>query len=312
MSDNTGVARCNHIFTGVHVHTEDRAFVRGVLQDLDEKRVAHTFVMRWMDSKWSRYLIHNNVTAQCTIEEPTRKTFSLCVDGSVHVDTDCGFKTEHVDPSDAGPSIRRWMWDIRSIGASVYAVGMLRMVYRRVSPGRWLRFNQEAEVRSPDEVDAGLRSVDGITEDAICAVGLHGEIWHFNGQRWIRVDSPTNVRLERVRFIGPALAYACGAGGVILRGENNRWSVVEHGQTEDTFWDMVPFGGKLFLATTQSLYVLNEREELLKLDIPVGHEVATNYLAASDRMLWSVGGTDIVIFDGNRWTIPNHPLNDSG
>jgi hypothetical protein len=304
--------KTNHLFTGVHAFDENCVFVRGVLRDLDERRVPHTFVMRSIDERWSRYFIHDNVTAQCTIHEPARQTLSLCFDGVVHIDSDEGSRTEHVDPSGAGPNRRRWMWDIRLIGGSVYAVGMLRMVYRRNGNGLWVRFGQGLEMLSRDEVDAGLRSIDGIREDHIYAVGLHGEIWHFNGERWTRRESPTNVRLERVRCLGPALAYACGGAGIILHGENNQWSVVEQDETEETFWDMAFFAGKLFLATTEAVYVLDAKQQLSKVNIPVGRPIATNYLAANQRRLWSVGGRDIVVFDGDRWTIPNHPLDDGG
>jgi len=294
----------------VHAFDENSAFVRGVLRDLDEKRVPHTFVMRSMDERWSRYFIHNNVTAQCTIHKPRRQTLSLCVDGVIHIDSDDGSRTEHVDPGEAGPNLRRWMWDIRPIGGSVYAVGMLRMVYKRGDDERWVRFSQGLEIRSPDEVDAGLRSIDGISEDSVYAVGLHGEIWHCNGERWTRRESPTNVRLERVRCFGPALAYACGGAGIILRAENDQWSVVEQDETKETFWDMAFFAGRLFLATTEALYVLSANQQLSKIDIPVGRPVATNYLAANKRTLWSVGGRDILVFNGDRWTIPSHPLDE--
>jgi hypothetical protein len=313
MSDSTSTlnivstAAPNHRFTGVQVHSDDCVFVRGVLRDLDEKQVPHTFVMRWINGKWSRYLIHNRVTSQCTIAEPRRKTLSLTFDGSVHIDKDDGVEVEQIDPSEAGPNALRWMWEIRPIGRSVYAVGMLRMVYKRIAPGKWVSFNRGAEVRSPEEVDAGFRSIDGFGDESMVAVGLHGEIWQCAGGGWLRLDSPTNVRLDRVRCVSPGLVYSCGAAGVILRGEGNRWSVVEQNQTEDGFWDMVPFAGKVFFATTSSLYVL-ENEKLSRVDMKLNKEVVTGYVDAGAHTLWSVGPTDIVVFDGSRWTPMAHPL----
>jgi hypothetical protein len=231
------------------------------------------------------------------------------VGGSVHVDTDGGSTVEIIDPSGAGPNFLRWLWEIRPIGRSVYAAGMLRMVYRRLGPGKWVSCNRGAEVTSPDEVDAGFRSIDGFAEDDLIAVGLHGEIWLGDGRGWSRVDSPTNVRLDRVRCVAPGLAYACGAAGVILRGEGHRWSAVDQSETEDTFWDMAYFAGRLYLATTRALFVL-DGDELARVEMIPDREITTEFVDAGPQTLWSVGRNDMVTFDGSQWVILAPPLRD--
>lgn len=296
-----------HHFTGVHIHTNDCVFVRGVLQDLTDKRVPHSFVLRWMRGEWSRFLIHNDVTAQCSLDELGRKTFSLCANGEVHVDTDTGVQIEHLDQSGAGPDNRRWMWDIRSVGKSLYAVGMLRMVYKRVGTARWVRFNRGAEVSSSTEVDAGFRSIDGFSEASLYAVGLQGEIWQCDGQIWKRLSSPTNVRLDRVRCTALNLAYCCGADGTILKGIGSQWSVVEQNETKETFWDMVLFQNTVFFATRGALYALRE-DNFFRVDMQMMQPDQIWYLDANDSVLWAVGGNDIVVFDGTRWKNYTHPL----
>lgn len=309
MSSDTGTNRHNHIFTGVDTFGASCAFVRGVLRELDEKRVPHAFTMRFVDNRWSRYIIHNNVTSQCTISEPIRTTLSLCYDGTVHVDQEGGASwIENLDPSGDGPNTLRWMWEIRAIGKHVYAVGMRRMIYRRGSDGTWLRFNLGAEARERDQVDVGFRSIDGFSEEEIVAVGLHGEMWVCKEQAWSQLESPTNVRLERIRFASADVVYACGGAGVILRRTNNQWLAIKHDVTDETFWDLAVFQGRLFFATSESLYELSEADELSKVQISSTRRVATHYLAASTQRLWSVGGTDIATFDGDQWQFPQHPL----
>ena len=86
------------------------------------------------------------------------------------------------------------MYDIRACPNGVYAVGMGRRVYRRTGSAQWTRVDRDMRPRSDDEVDAGFRSIHGLPDGSLYAVGFDGEIWSFDRQRWTREDSPTNMR----------------------------------------------------------------------------------------------------------------------
>src|SRR5947207_280090 len=78
-------------------------------------------------------------------------------------------------------------------------------------------------VGSVDAVDISLESMDGRSHQDIYAVGLGGEIWHFDGRHWDQIDSPTNEHLFEVSCVSPDLTYAVGNGGVVVRGNGTHW-----------------------------------------------------------------------------------------
>lgn len=294
-------APSSYILTGLCVAQNQNVYVRGVVRALEEAEYWHTFVFRWANGVREHYTIHKSVTSQCILEDRERTVFSLCNDGAVHVSKPSASVFEHVDPTEEGPNELRWMIDIKSIGKSIFAVGMARQVYRRMAANSWIQFNQGAEITTEEEIFCGFRSIDGIDENCLYAVGLLGEIWHFNGGTWRKLDSPTNMRLDQVRYVSPELVYACGAGGTIIRGHCDSWVPVEQDVTDGNLWGMEPFDGKVYFADSTAVYVL-DGEDFSKVDMKLSQPVTTSYLQAKDGVLYSLGSRDLVRFDGQSWS----------
>ncbi len=276
------------------------------MRELDEAQVPHSFVVRWSNGKWDSYIINKGVTAHCVIDDGNWKVLSLCADGTVHIASSEGTGYEQIDQSAEGPNIRRWMFDIRQIGQGIYGVGMLRMIYKRIGPERWFRFDQGIRFESLDELDTGLRSIDGFDENSIYAVGLHGEIWYYDRQVWRRIDSPTNLRLDAVRCVPPDRVYACGANGVIVCGHHDNWSVIEQEETKSNIWSVEYFQGKVYFADSKFLYEF-DGSQFKKVDTGLQQPISTSYLHANDRILCSVGESDVAIYDGKRWELVRLP-----
>ncbi len=59
---------------------------------------------------------------------------------------------------------------------------MKRQVYRRGGERRWT--DMSAPFPKPRET-AGFEAIDGYSSNEIYAVGWSGEIWQFNGKKWI-------------------------------------------------------------------------------------------------------------------------------
>ena len=286
--------------------TKDLVYVRAAIVELEKQGIDHTAMLRFDATDWSQYMIPAGAVAHCVIPEDARTVLTLSPSGIVHVAKPAGFGWETLDNSDEGPNSLRQMRDIRPIDGHVYAVGMGRMVYRRSPGGAWARFDEGLRGnRSTIEI-AGFLAIDGCSESHIYAVGFKGEMWYFNGKRWSQVDSPTNMKLERVRVVSPDLAVACGAAGIILLGSRDKWQIVPQDITNKTLWGLEYFDGTFYLADNNSLYGF-DGSRLVRLDSDPLRDVSTGRLHAADGVLWSVGEKDIVVFDGNTWRA--QPLN---
>jgi hypothetical protein len=217
---------------------------------------------------------------------------------------------EHVDSSDEGPQNFGDLTDLRIINRKSYAVGMARTAYRNDAPGSWTRIDQGARTPEGDLSDAGFTSIDGFGDSDISAVGWDGEIWHYNGGQWRKIESPTNVLLQRVVCAPDGVVYACGQHGMILRGRESNWDIVENTLTRETFWGATWFQQKLYLSTMRSLFVL-DASGLKAIDPTFERQPAVKpsyyRVDADEQSLWSVGRTTILkSADGSVWSeIPN-------
>ena len=155
--------------------------------------------------------------------------------GRIHVAKADGFSEEYVDNSVEGPPDRGVLRDIRLIGDHVYVTGMKRQVYRRESPSIWSRQDRGVVIPTVDNIVAGFNSIDGFSENNIYAVGWSGEIWHYDGKIWQDVASPTNIKLERIICVDPDKVYICGQAGILIKGNHNRFKVIDHNSTRDDF-----------------------------------------------------------------------------
>jgi hypothetical protein len=203
---------------------------------------------------------------------------------------------------DEGPENRGPLREVRGIaGGKAYAVGTARQAYRRDAPGRWVRIDQSAQGGTEKIWEKSFNSIDGFSETDIYAVGWDGEIWSYDGAAWSQIASPTNVALYRVRCAADGNVYACGQAGVLLRGRDRSWEVVDHRATEEDFWWLEYFNGKLYVCSMNSLYEL-DGDDLRTTDFGECAPPATCYcLSAADGLLWSVGAKNIVEYDGKQW-----------
>jgi hypothetical protein len=208
---------------------------------------------------------------------------------------------EQIGRGEDHPEKRGPLREVRTIAGRAYACGMDRQVYRRDAAHAWTCIDMDMR-KAPAALDVfGFESIHGFSENDIYAVGWHGEIWHFDGSRWSRIESPTDLILTRVFCAEDGRVYICGQQGMLIRGRGSSWQVVEHGDTQEDLWDLQWFNGRLYLSTTRMLYILED--DRLKI-VDTGDEIpATCYhLDAADGIMWSIGAKDILQFDGQTWT----------
>lgn len=301
LDDLLGSVAKNIKFTGVYIHRKDLVFVRGIIKTLDSDNVNHAIMLRWFKGEWGHYIIENVITSHCVIGNGYREVISLGADGTIHVASSSGFTWESIDDSDEGPNDKRAMVDIKPIGNEVFAVGMARQVYKRQKGGTWIRCDQGARGEKGIWDIAGFKSIDGFGVNSIYAVGFKGEIWFYDGHRWQALDSPTNVKLEKVKCLHPNDFFIAGAKGTLIKGSKNKMKIIPNNVTKSTLWGLEYYNGKTYLSDRKDVYVFSGGE-IEKIDMQLGKKITTCYLHANDGVLWSVGDRDVAVFDGNTWS----------
>jgi hypothetical protein len=228
----------------------------------------------------------------------------LCVgSGDIH-DEHVMLGRRSTDPK--GPKDRGPLRGVRRVGSRIYAVGMDRQAYRREDAKRWQSFGppgwREQGLPPPGAADAkGFEAVDGFSESDLYAVGWDGEIWNYDGKNWRQLPSPTNMVLVDVCCGGDGMVYACGREGLLLKGRNQSWQILDAGEMNQDIWSLAWFEGQLYLSTMYQLFTL-EGDTLAAVD--TGDEDPDTYyrLSAADGVLWSIGAKDVLAFDGKTWT----------
>ena len=62
----------------------------------------------------------------------------------------------------------------------------------------------------------------------IYAAGWEGEIWHYDGNRWSSICSPTNIILNDICCAGDGNVYAGGRVGMLIVCRRDHWKVIDH------------------------------------------------------------------------------------
>jgi hypothetical protein len=203
----------------------------------------------------------------------------------------------------ASPPQLRTLRDLRAVGASTFAVGMSRQVYRRSRAGVWTPYDDGARHQPGSFLDIrGFNSIHGLDERDMFAVGFDGEIWRCCEGKWTPVDSPTNVMLNVVEVVRPDVAFACGLMGTLLRGQGDAWRPIEHEATEESFVGMASFQGRLYLSDGDTVFLLENDESLTPVDFGEGQSREVGHLHAAHGALWAFGPRLIMrTTDGANW-----------
>lgn len=201
-----------------------------------------------------------------------------------------------VDIVDAG-----YLMDLRYIGRHLYACGIQNIIYRQVDR-RWQRMDHGIFSPIGDEVDRTLESIDGFADDDIYAVGDGGAIWHWNGNCWTRLDSPTNMPLYCVLCSSSGDVYIGGSGGVLLKGrEGKGWADLSDPSVKvEVFEDMTEFKGRIYMTATD-LLLSTDGKSIEQVDVPIKGEKSYYAIDSVADALWCVGDDCVLQFDGKKW-----------
>lgn len=271
----------------------DLVYVISKAKTLLTRNIAHASAISIDQEQWADAVDAPwDSTAIAVAKKPAEKLVFVGEDGDVY--TYVGDKTtkEKIKPA---PKLIR---NAKTVEGYVFACGMLRQVYRRVGEKKWEDIS--APVPKPGE-KAGFEAIDGYSGSELYAVGWNGEIWEFNGSKWLSRNSPAKEILTSVCCAGDGTVYIGGQQGVLIKGRHDSWEIVKWAEPVDIdIWDLCWFKDKLYVAGINNLYTLDGN---LLVNVDFGNvEVSSCFsLTQTEGVMWSIGKEDVLSFNGNVW-----------
>jgi hypothetical protein len=278
----TGAARFSYL---IYLAIKDRGLVKEEVEHSRFIAFQRGQLAHMGDRNWS-------AVALCVVKKPAEKMIAISEDGEVFTYVAGKAKDEAIKPA---PVVLR---AIGVVDGLAIACGMKRQVYRRVRENSWLAMHAPAP---PPGENAGFEAIAGFSGDEIYAVGWNGEIWEWNGSKWLNRTSPTNLILTGVCCAGDDKVYVCGQNGTLLQGRHDLWDVIDLEGMADDLWDVHWFNDTLYLATMTTLYTYTSAG-LAPVDFGDDEPETCYRLTDAEGVLWSVGSDDVFSFDGAVWT----------
>lgn len=290
-------------FTHAAICQRDLIYVVAVVDELDAVNMRHAVLWKWDSTRWQSWTVQNRIIAACSVIPSEGHVLFVGNDGNMVYFDGKAFRQESIRVPLDGPNALRTLTSARVIGKSIFVVGMQRQVFRRpLQGGPWIRADQGTLENSKPFKVAGFLSLDGLCENDIYAAGYFGEIWHYDGNRWRSLDSPTNVKITAVCCVTPEVVYLSGEHGLLLRGNKNGWVTLGDGITPQTYWSLEYFGESLYISNNQGQIFQILDDEIVPVDLQLEREVSTFVLTQGDNTLLSIGNQDLLLFDGKSWS----------
>ncbi len=227
---------------------------------------------------------------------------------------------------------------LRNIAGHIYACGTHHKLLKRIDKKRWITLTDEqqhpilmeqmwARQKAYREtgVDDSLPTIaflsfDGFSEQDLYACGGMGDLWHYNGERWLQLNPPVNSILNNLVCADDGYVYITSTWGDLIKGYyrngTEHWELISHSvATMDVgFEDATWFKGRLYLSNSWGLFVL-ENNEVTRVDFSgLGHDAQFSFqhVTSGHGVLLSYGPNNAVLFDGETWTalINPHHLED--
>jgi len=185
---------------------------------------------------------------------------------------------------------------IRNLSGTTYCGGVDNVLYKCDS-GRWSRV-PILENSNDSDIDS-LENICSISDTELYGFGWNGAILTNAFGEWTKIPSPTNVILTDGDVLND-IVYIGGQVGMIVTGRFNDWSVVENDVLKQDIWSVRAFGDAVYFSCMSGILRLKGDE--LTLVKQLGPDMRTAMsLFVGPSGLWSVGASDIVLFDGDQW-----------
>lgn len=281
------------------VQEADLAYLAVVIDEFAGKRMPHGLLMQWQAGLFQRIApVKWNIVSLAVMRHPMPCVVALGETGLVVVAGSGWLKQEDVGAATATGSVVP-LRSVTAVGSNAYAVGMRRQAYQRSLDGTWRAIHGDMLAPSNSDTVTGFEAVMGVSESEIYAAGWEGEIWRFDGARWFRVPSPTNLIITSLASAQDGQVYACGQAGLLLVGRGDNWDAMDSG-TKDDLWSITSFKNRIFVAGFRDLFELKDGK-LNAVDEACALTNSFYSLSNNGEILLSVGPKSVLVFDGTTW-----------
>ncbi|HCF2456936.1 TPA: hypothetical protein NIA41_000491 [Pseudomonas aeruginosa] len=189
-----------------------------------------------------------------------------------------------------------------TIQGELYLVGSGRCAAIRKEKNKWVWLNKDIPYDPATERStAGFRAIDGFSSNDIYAAGGDGDVWHFNGNSWRRVDFPSNLFLETVCCGSDGRVYISGYEGHTFVGRGDTWKKVKSKELISlAFKDMVWYEDRVWCTNDYGVWwIVND--QLVKADIPAFAQISAGHLSARDGVLLLAGFYGAAFLENGQW-----------
>lgn len=255
--------------------------------EVDEDETPHTVVLTWKPDGWYAQFLGWTASASCILREDGSDLLIVGRGGEFAVCARSGVIEGQIANDVAIRAVRR-------ISGRIYAAGISGAVFCRTLTGHWKSISRSL----PPDVD--LEAIDGFAPNELYGAGWNGALVRFDGHRWHRIETPTNLILTSVLCADDGQVYCAGRHGMLLRGRGDEWEVLLSEATVEDIWDLAWFGGKLFMSTSLFLYNLTP-QGLALVHFDGAPPNTCLRLSTAESSLWSIGTRDCLMFDGLSW-----------
>lgn len=194
---------------------------------------------------------------------------------------------------DEGP-LRR----IRLLGSDVVVVG---------SVGQAAYFSGNSFVALPrlavDGNEVTIEDLAGSSRSNITVVSNDGYAAHFTGQRWHKLDLPSNVPLNSIARLTDNNYAISGDGATLLIGAEDQWRVISLPDDERDYWGIAADGDNtIYLTHVGGIDVVSDTS-VQALNIPRRRQNEFVVLRSGPDGVWSFAGRSVGRIIGGQWQV---------
>lgn len=185
---------------------------------------------------------------------------------------------------------------LKNIDGKVYAGGTNYFLFQE-DKNNWKELSHDLI-----KLNHSLKSFENLTgfnEKELYGFGWSGLIFSNSEGSWKQIKSPTKLILNdgdvhnNEVFIG-------GNDGIILKGRKNKWTIIENKLLTNDIWSVRKYGDAVYFSTLSG--ILKWKDNKLSIFKQLNTDMHTSmFLFTGPSGLWSVGTSDIALFDGENW-----------
>lgn len=188
---------------------------------------------------------------------------------------------------------------LRTIDGWLYFCMGNRGVGKRLGKNDWRHFNDQ--IPGPPEESNSFDDIDGFSESDIYCVGNAGNVWHFDGKTWRRLDFPSRIDLESVVCAGDGQVYISGEQGTTFKGRGSRWQRIHVGSMSLPFKDMVWHEDRVWATSDYGVWHIRD-DRVERAELPDGMGAYAGNLSVGDGVLLLAGYGGAAFLRDDQWT----------